>query len=64
MIEKNPNGRDVMVQITAPEEIASIEDNGFMDIFGGKDEHGQYWALDFSLEDWRDRKGPTRARPE
>lgn len=48
------------ILVTDDDEIASIEANGFMDILGGKDEHGQYWALDFSLEDWRERKMVVR----
>lgn len=62
MIEKNPNGRDVMVQITAPEEIASIEENGFHSILGYKTPDGTWWAYKWSVDQYRDRQPITDTR--
>lgn len=55
MIEKNPNTLEVIVQITAPEEIASIEENGFHSILGYKTPDGTWWAYKFSVEQYRSR---------
>jgi hypothetical protein len=51
-----PLSREVMVMVTNPVEIASIEANGFSDIVGGKNTDGTYWAYKFSRDEWRERQ--------
>lgn len=62
MIEKNPHAREVMVQITDPTEIASIEENGFESILGYRTEGGTWWAYKWSVEQYRARSNDRGIR--
>lgn len=52
MTHKKP----ILVRVTDPTERASVERNGFGDIFGELGPNGECWAYKESVEEWRERQ--------